>query len=68
MYFDSIKHIHAHDNNGDDDSHYALGDGSIDLKSIISTFEDKKYNGTYIIEVNEKDWVKKSYNYLKNNF
>ena len=68
MYFDSIKHIHAHDNNGDDDSHYALGDGSIDLKSIISTFEDKKYNGTYIIEVNEKDWVKKSYDYLKNNF
>lgn len=68
MYFDSIKHIHAHDNNGDDDSHYALGDGSIDLKSIISTFEDKKYDGTYIIEVNEKDWVKKSYNYLKNNF
>ena len=42
--------------------------GSIDLKSIISTFEDKKYDGTYIIEVNEKDWVKKSYNYLKNNF
>ena len=68
MYFDSIKHIHAHDNNGDDDSHYALGDGSIDLKSIISTFEDKKYDGTYIIEVNEKDWVKKSYEYLKNNF
>lgn len=33
MYFDSIKHIHAHDNNGDDDSHYALGDGSIDLKA-----------------------------------
>ncbi len=68
MYFDSIKHIHAHDNNGDDDSHYALGDGSIDLKSIISTFEDKNYDGTYIIEVNEMDWVKKSYDYLKNNF
>ncbi len=68
MYFDSIKHIHAHDNNGDDDSHYALGDGSIDLKSIISNFEDKKYNGTYIIEVNEMNWVEKSYEYLKNNF
>ena len=24
MYFDSIKHIHAHDNYGDDDSHLAL--------------------------------------------
>ncbi|WP_299521812.1 sugar phosphate isomerase/epimerase [uncultured Methanobrevibacter sp.] len=68
MYFDSIKHIHIHDNNGDDDSHYALGDGSIDLKRIVSTFEDKNYDGIYIIEVNEKDWVKKSYDYLKNNF
>ena len=34
MYFDSIKHIHAHDNFGDDDAHLALGEGSIDLKCI----------------------------------
>ena len=36
--FDSIKHIHAHDNYGDDDSHLALGEGSIDLKHIINKF------------------------------
>lgn len=68
MYFDCIKHIHMHDNFGDDDSHLALGDGSIDLKSIINTFEDKKYDGIYIIEVNDNDSIKKSYEYIKENF
>ena len=68
MYFDSIKHIHAHDNCGDDDSHLALGEGSIDLKHIINTFESKKYDGIYIIEVNDEDSIKKSYEYIKENF
>ena len=68
MYFDSIKHIHAHDNYGDDDSHLALGEGSIDLKHIINTFESKNYDGIYIIEVNDEDSIKKSYEYIKKNF
>ncbi len=68
MYFDSIKHIHAHDNFGDDDSHLALGDGSIDLKHIINTFESNNYDGIYIIEVNDEDSIKKSYEYIKKNF
>ena len=66
MYFESIKHIHAHDNNGDEDAHYALGEGNIDLKSIINKFEKEKYDGIYIIEVNDEDSVKKSLEYLKN--
>lgn len=68
MYFDSIKHIHAHDNFGDDDAHLALGEGSIDLKHIINTLESKKYDGIYIIEVNDEDSIKKSYEYIKKNF
>ena len=68
MYFDSIKHIHAHDNMGDDDSHIALGEGNIQLKDIITTFENKNYDGIYMIEVNDKDSIKKSLEYLKNNF
>ena len=68
MYFDSIKHVHAHDNNGDDDSHLPLGEGSIDLKHIIDTLEAKNYDGIYIIEVNDNDSIKKSYEYMKNNF
>ncbi len=68
MYFDSIKHIHAHDNFGDDDAHLALGEGSIDLKHIINTFESKNYDGIYIIEVNDENSIKKSYEYIKKNF
>lgn len=68
MYFDSIKHIHAHDNFGDDDAHLALGEGSIDLKCIIGILEEKHYNGIYIIEVNDYDSIKKSYEYIKKNF
>ena len=68
MYFDSIKHIHAHDNYGDDDSHLALAEGSIDLKHIINTIKTKNYDGIYIIEVNDEDSIKKSYEYIKKNF
>lgn len=68
MYFDSIKHIHAHDNFGDDDSHLPLGEGSIDLKHIINKLERNNYDGIYIIEVNDNDSIKKSYEYIKENF
>ena len=68
MYFDSIKHIHIHDNFGDDDSHHALGEGSIDLNHIVNTLENKNYDGIYIIEVNDYDSIKKSYEYMKKNF
>ena len=68
MYFDRVKHIHIHDNFGDDDSHLALGEGSIDLKHIIQTYESKSYDGIYMIEVNDKDSVKKSFDYLNKNF
>ena len=68
MYFDTIKHVHAHDNYGDDDTHLALGEGSIDLKRIINNLEEKNYDGIYIIEVNDYDSIKKSYEYMKKNF
>lgn len=65
MYFQRVKHMHVHDNNGDDDSHYGLGKGSIDLKQILNKFESKNYDDAYIIEVNDKDSVKKSLEFLK---
>ncbi|AMD18347.1 sugar phosphate isomerase [Methanobrevibacter sp. YE315] len=68
MIFDSIKHIHIHDNYGDDDAHLALGEGSIDLNHIVDTLENKNYDGIYIIEVNDYDSIKKSYEYMKKNF
>ncbi|WP_407422193.1 sugar phosphate isomerase/epimerase family protein [Methanobrevibacter sp.] len=68
MYFDSIKHMHAHDNFGDDDTHLPLGEGNIELNHIIDAFEKKNYDGIYMIEVNNKDSIKKSLEFLKTNF
>ncbi|WP_407374423.1 sugar phosphate isomerase/epimerase family protein [Methanobrevibacter sp.] len=68
MYFDSIKHIHAHDNFGDDDAHLPLGEGSIELNTIINTLEANNFDGIYILEVNDFDSIKKSYEYMKKNF
>ena len=68
MIFDSIKHTHVHDNFGDDDAHLAFGEGSIDLKGIVNRLEEKNYDGIYIIEVNDLDSIKKSFEYMKKNF
>ena len=68
MIFDSIKHIHIHDNFADDDAHLPLGEGSIDLKAIVDTLEKKSYKGIYIIEVNDYDSIEKSYEFMKKNF
>ena len=68
MIFDSIKHIHMHDNFGDDDAHLPFGEGSIDLKGIVNRLEEKNYDGIYIIEVNDTESIKKSYEYMKRNF
>ena len=68
MIFDSIKHIHIHDNFGDDDAHLPLGEGSIKLNDIVNTLESKNFNGIYILEVNDYDSIKKIYDYMKKNF
>ena len=68
MIFDSIKHVHVHDNLGDDDSHLPLGEGNIKLNDIINSLESKNYKGIYILEVNDFDSIKKSYEYMKKNF
>lgn len=65
MYFDSIKHVHLSDNNHDHDMHYALGEGSIDFKTVIENFEKNNYDGIYVIEVNNKESVLKSLKYLE---
>ena len=66
MYFPSIKHIHMSDNNGSDDSHLTLGEGTIDFKACVDKFESKKYDGIYMLEVNNNESVKNSYEYIKN--
>lgn len=68
MYFDSVKHIHLSDNDHDHDMHYALGEGNIDFKITIDIFEENNYDGIYVIEVNDKESVTKSIDYLNKLF
>jgi len=65
-YFKTVKHIHLSDNNGDFDHHYPLGEGTINFKDIIMKYEKNNYMNVYVIEVNDKESVIKSLDYLNN--
>ncbi len=66
IYFDRVKHIHVHDNNGDDDTHLALGDGTFDVNGFFDIFTKNKYDGIYMLELINVDFVEKSLDYMKN--
>lgn len=57
-----ISHVHLNDNDGDFDSHKAIGDGKIDYDYVISMIN--KLDVTVLIEVNNYDNTYKSINYL----
>ena len=66
IYFDSIKHIHVHDNPGDDDTHLALGDRTFDVNGFFDVFTKNKYDGIYMLELVNVDFIEKSLKYMKN--
>lgn len=49
-FSDRIVHIHASDNDGDNDSHLGIGYGNIDWKHVAKTIESIDFNGTIVIE------------------
>ena len=61
-HFPRIAHVHAHDNHGgktvSDDLHLALGDGSIDYKTIFKRLIAKGYASTITTEVKPQDLLK----------
>lgn len=65
MYSPLVKHIHVHDNLGDDDSHMSIGEGNVDFKTLLDKFEKNNYDGIYMVEVNKVDSIKKSVEKLK---
>ena len=60
-----ISHIHINDNNGDSDSHLAIGSGSMDYNYVIDILNE--FNGSILIEVKTTSDFIKSYEYLKDN-
>ena len=61
----SIKEIHLSDNNGDEDAHLVLGEGSIDIISFLKEIESRNENPAITIEPHsEKDLIK-NINFIK---
>nr|MCR5830247.1 TIM barrel protein [Lachnospiraceae bacterium] len=61
-----IRHIHANDNHKDQDSHMAIGTGSLDW-SILNYRQLIKNKPSILIEVSDEEKLMKSYNYLIKN-
>lgn len=52
------QHYHLHDNDGKDDGHLAIGDGTIDFKAVMEVVKKSRINP--VIEVATFEGVKKS--------
>ncbi len=54
-FFSRINHVHIHDNRGgdspQDDLHLPLGDGVVDIRSILGSLKAQGYNQTMTLEV-----------------
>jgi sugar phosphate isomerase/epimerase len=49
-FSEKIVHVHAHDNDGVDDTHATVGYGSVDWKLLAGYMENVGFKGTVIVE------------------
>ena len=62
----NVKHIHLQDNKINTyDQHLAIGDGDLDLESLLKKLKEIKYNETIIFELTELDRLEKSIRVVK---
>ncbi len=45
-----VSHVHVHDNNGDMDTHRAVGSGMIPWKEVFESLETTGFGGDIIVE------------------
>jgi len=65
-FAEKIVHIHAHDNDGRDDSHFGIGHGTVDWRRFASLLREISYDKVVVVESVEK--VSESVNFLKSMF
>ena len=53
-FADKIVHIHAHDNDGRDDSHLGIGYGTVNWHRFVSLLRNISYNKVIVVESVEK--------------
>lgn len=66
LYFDRVKHIHVHDNDGSDDTHITLGEGTFNLNKFFDYFSKNNYSYIYLLELHTKESIKNSLDFMKN--
>ncbi len=66
LYFDRVKHIHVHDNDGNDDTHITLGEGTFNLNKFFDYFSKNNYSYIYLLELHTKESIKNSLDFMKN--
>jgi len=62
-FADKIMHIHAHDNDGREDSHLGIGYGTVNWRRFAGLLREISYNKVIVIESVEK--IAESINFLK---
>lgn len=63
---DKIIHVHAHDNDGVEDSHLGVGYGTVNWENFVKLLKEISYKGVVVVESVEK--VGESVNSLKSMF
>ena len=46
-----LRMIHAHDNGGADDNHWAPGDGKINWNKFLRALVDIRFGGAFVLEM-----------------
>ncbi len=59
-----IRHVHINDNDGENDLHFAVGEGVIDWKQFEELQKNYFKDATILIETNETDAQRKSLEYM----
>lgn len=61
----SIKELHLADNEGDGDTHLALGEGNIDFANFFKTFAGRGENPVFVLEPRNLGEAEKSLSFLR---
>jgi sugar phosphate isomerase/epimerase len=60
-----LRHLHLHDNNGNADSHFAIGQGSIDWDHVVQRLKQITTAPTYTLEPHSQVDFEESIKYFK---
>ena len=64
-YGHTLKHMHIHNNYGDDDSHLSLLKGTLDFDEIFDKIKEQNINPVLVLEIFTENDLYESVDYLR---